>query len=33
MLEEIKKIIIDSKESLRGIEGIGVFGSLTRGDF
>jgi predicted nucleotidyltransferase len=33
MLEEIKKIIINSKEFLREIEGIGLCGSLARGDF
>jgi len=33
LLEEIKKIILDSKESLRESEGIGICGLLARGDF
>ncbi len=33
MLEEIKKLIINSKEFLGEIEGVGLCGSLARGDF
>lgn len=33
MLEEIKKLIINSKESLGEIERVGLCGSMVRGDF
>lgn len=32
-MEEIRKVILDSKESLGEVEGIGLCGSLVRGDF
>jgi predicted nucleotidyltransferase len=33
MFEEIKRIILESGESLEGIEAIGLCGSIARGDF
>jgi len=33
IVEEIRKAIIGSNESLKQVEGIGLFGSLARGDF
>jgi len=33
LFEEVKKIILESGESFSGIEGVGLCGSIARGDF